>query len=498
MNSESPQSSPPIYLLACILLLAGALRFYGLGDESLWLDEALSWQQSSLPLGELLASIAVDVHPPLYALLLHACIALFGDGEWALRLLSAVCGTLSVALIWAVARRVTNERAALVAALLCAISLFAIRYSQEARMYALLNFLALLSMLMLLRMDDNRDPNSQSAARQAAYLAATVLMMYSHVYALFVLIAQNIYMFVRYLPGWKARPALAIKSWFGLQAMLALFFAPWLYVLLKQIGRVQTSFWINKPDLDSLVGTFELYMAVMPALLLALVIAAWAIICLFSTAKVAQPSDENFRPHNATTALLLFAWLLTPVLLPFLISQLMQPIYMPRYTIASSSAWYILVATGIACMRPAWLRTVVLALLVVGMGGALPFYYGKLSKTNWPAAVSYVENGAAAGDLVLFHNPDVIVPYRYYAKRTDLELRTVIAEQSWQAAGVSIQDKPDVRPLVGERRQVWLVSGYDAKTAISEIELLNQLGSKLGTVKGQEFSAIRVFRFTSQ
>ena len=131
------------------------------------------------------------------------------------------------------------------------------------------------------------------------------------------------------------------------------------------------------------------------------------------------------------------------------------------------------------------------------MAGALPVYYAGQTKTDWPAAVSFVEDNAGPGDLVLFHNPDVLIPYSYYAKRDDLILQTVVAKDTWQAAGVTDTRKPDVREQAQLHQQVWLVSGYDVKTAITEIEIVNQLANVQKPVGGREFSAIRVFQFTA-
>ena len=497
MTSDSPANSRT-YLLAPLLALGlgAALRFFDLDTESLWLDEALSWQQASLPIGELMRSIAVDVHPPLYALLLHAVISVFGDSEWALRLLSAVCVTASVWLTWAVCRRLHSDFAACIASLLCAISLFAIQYSQEARMYALMNSLALASMLMLLRISSGHPKQSSTnTLDMAGYILATGLLMYSHVYGLFVVIAQNIYMGARYLPGMPPTPALSKKTWLGLQTILAVIFLPWLYVLTAQIARVQSSFWIDRPDIASLVKTFEMYVGVMPALFLAAIAAMWAMFTLLRPGTDTNPGADSMNPRHC--ALFLAAWLLTPILLPYLISQFLQPIYMPRYTIASSSAWFMLVAIGIASLNYRWLRYGLLSLLLVSMSLALPYYFINNTKTDWPAVVSFVEENAAAGDLVLFHNPDVLVPYRYYATRDDLVLSSVVPAEIWQAAGVTDKTKPDVRGQARRHTQVWLVSGYDLKTAITEIEIVNQLVSVHPSQGGQEFTAIRVFRFAA-
>lgn len=181
--------------------------------------------------------------------------------------------------------------------------------------------------------------------------------------------------------------------------------------------------------------------------------------------------------------------------MPFLVSQFTQPIYLSRYTIACASAWFILAAIGIDSLQNALLRYGLLIVLVVVLAGALPVYYLNDSKTDWPAVVEHVESQASPGDLVVFHYPNVLVPYRYYIGRDDLVLATVVAANTWQAADVVDDHLPDVRPLAREHQQVWLVSGYDVNTAITELEIVNQLAEVHQPLGGREFSAIRVFRF---
>ena len=78
--------------LAFILIVAAVLRFYDLDRTSIWLDEAISWKQASLPFLEMLAATARDKNPPLHNIILNLTIALFGDSETALRAPSALLG----------------------------------------------------------------------------------------------------------------------------------------------------------------------------------------------------------------------------------------------------------------------------------------------------------------------------------------------------------------------------------------------------------------------
>ena len=75
-------------------LLGGALRAWRLGSPALTSDEAMSWRLASYPLAGMLPQASLerataDVHPPVYHLVLHLWLRLWGDGPLALRGLSS-------------------------------------------------------------------------------------------------------------------------------------------------------------------------------------------------------------------------------------------------------------------------------------------------------------------------------------------------------------------------------------------------------------------------
>jgi 4-amino-4-deoxy-L-arabinose transferase-like glycosyltransferase len=136
--------------IAPILLLGFAVRVIGLGASDLWLDEAVSAYISRKPTLDILAYSATHIreHPPGYYLLLHGWIGLAGDGEFALRLLSAFGGVLAIALAAALANRWFGRAAGVLAGLLMAVNPMAVQYATDARMYSWVMALTLLAVLL--------------------------------------------------------------------------------------------------------------------------------------------------------------------------------------------------------------------------------------------------------------------------------------------------------------------------------------------------------------
>ncbi|HRL14426.1 MAG TPA: glycosyltransferase family 39 protein, partial [Aggregatilineales bacterium] len=127
----------PVLALAVVLLAAG-LRLHLLGAQSLWNDEGSSYVQATRTFSAIADNAARDIHPPGYYWMLAAWRALTGESEFALRALSAFASIMTVALTYAIGRRLMNPWAGVFAAALVALNTFAIYYAQEARMYALL------------------------------------------------------------------------------------------------------------------------------------------------------------------------------------------------------------------------------------------------------------------------------------------------------------------------------------------------------------------------
>lgn len=136
--------------LLAILLLGVILRLIHL-DMVLWGDEVATWAFSRRqPLVEMLAYSLNDPTPPLYYILMHFFIRLLGVSKEMLRLPSVFLGVALLPVVyWSVRVASFQKIDALLATLLVATSSMLIYYSQEARAYALLAFLGVLSVGML-------------------------------------------------------------------------------------------------------------------------------------------------------------------------------------------------------------------------------------------------------------------------------------------------------------------------------------------------------------
>jgi len=177
---------PGWWPLAVITLLAALLRFSTLGLQSFWYDEAFTpVHVLHAGLGATLRGVAhTENTPPLWYLLAWADARVFGTGAIALRWPSALAGTVTVPVAWAIARQLSPRRAVAIAtAALVAVNPLLVWYSQEARAYGLFVLMAALAMLCFLRA-----LHEPTRGRMAAFALSGSLALLTHYFALFLLI----------------------------------------------------------------------------------------------------------------------------------------------------------------------------------------------------------------------------------------------------------------------------------------------------------------------
>ena len=185
----SPKFSLRKALILCaIVLLAFALRLYRLDAPWLRWDEGWSIGLGSLSWPEIPRVAALEVHPPLFYLLLKPWLWL-GKSSFSVRFFAVIGGVLLVPLGYAVARRWSGrEQVGWLAALYMATAPLLVYYEQVARMYPLCALLLLLSAYFLLRaLEKGRTRD------YVAFVLVSTAALYTFYYNAFVLAALMAY-----------------------------------------------------------------------------------------------------------------------------------------------------------------------------------------------------------------------------------------------------------------------------------------------------------------
>ncbi len=477
-----------IMLLTGVLITAAIPRIYDLGGESLWLDESFSWYISSHSISKLLSAVLrIDFNPPLYYIILHYWTKFFGISEISLRMPSVIYSITGIALFYFITAWLTRRSIALIATLIAALTLYDIRFAQEARAYALLNCLSAVSILAYLKLLRN-----YSGRWLTIYLIGSALLLYSHPYGIFPIVTQNIHWLL--LMFRRVSHELSWKRWIALQSALIILFLPWIQQALTVVQKVNSGHAVSpKPGLAEIWTVFlkiGAYHTPFTALLLITGALSW-----LPTFRARHLRQESSQPGG----LLFFVsiWFFSGLLLPFIASYLFSVNYSHRYVIIMSYPLYLLIALGISNIpvRPGrWCLT----LLILGFS-LVPIYryYPKVQKEQWRDAVAYVENHAQPGSTILFHAAYCLdFPYAYYAHSNDLKLKYFPIQKVLEHTELS---KPkamqvEIEPLLTPGSPTWLVESH-GETSDPDGLLLQALETRLGTPKRTAFMDITIYQY---
>jgi mannosyltransferase len=375
-----------------LLAISLAYKARGLGS-AYWIDEGLSVGIGSHPFFDIPGLLIQDGSPPLYYMLLHVWMSWFGTSEFATQSLSALIGLLCVpAAFWA-GNVMFGRRVGWAAAALAAVNPFLTIHAYEARMYALMILLGIVT----------------SAAFVLAYLqrkrawlpvfgVLLAAMLYTHNWALFFGAACA----VAFAWLWRCAPAAERRPLlrdgligFGVTTLLYL---PWLPTLASQAKHTGAP-WSIRPMFDELIfGTGTTIGGRGPSVALALA-AGIAI-----SAMAAQKRLRDLR--TTQTLLILFAG---AVLFAFVSSQI-SPAWASRYLAVALGPLLLFAAATLvnADKLGLWALAIFVAICV------LPQPVHLTDPSDEKLVAQDVKAFMQPGDLVLLTHPERVPIMRHY------------------------------------------------------------------------------------
>ncbi len=142
------------FILIIIFFVSLILRLIHItAPTGLWFDElfCLISVKKSFPFGIIENLILHDDQMPLYYLILHIWIKIFGDSDTNLRLFSVISGSLIIPIIYLAGKELDSKKTGIIAAAFIAINSFLIYYSQEVRLYSFLSLLSAFTLLLIIK-----------------------------------------------------------------------------------------------------------------------------------------------------------------------------------------------------------------------------------------------------------------------------------------------------------------------------------------------------------
>ncbi len=371
-------------LLMAILLAASVVRLVQLGQSSLWNDEVVTMRLARTQGPSALLGLLQEIdatRAPLHPLLLQRWIALLGPADLSGRAFSALCGIVTVALVYWIGLETFDRATGLWASWLCALSPLLVYYSREVRMYALLVLLTCLGWGCLFA--QRRAPRPWWLW---VYGLSLIALGYTHPLGLLMVAALGLASVLNHRAF-----GISWRGWLLTHAAVGLALVPW-------VGR----YFDHEPE--SVTGLLPLrFLFGMPIGFLGgnsgvLLLFALLIVLGQGVVRRAEQGRRRLGLEDPVACGSLVIWLVLPPLVLYAYSRVAQPIFGPaRYTLFSGPAYLILVARGLARL-PAVLRYPVAAgSAALSVMLLLSMVFRPDLKADWRGAAAFLDQQGSTG-----------------------------------------------------------------------------------------------------
>lgn len=376
--------------LFLILLLAFLIRLINL-NQSLWLDEAISATTvEKYDVVQILTKfIGGDVHPPLYYLVLDIWSNFFGFSEVSLRMPSIIFAILTCLFIYKIGKKITTEKISQVAALLFALNPLSIYYSQEVRMYSMTTFLATLAIYGLVSKKNWLFIVGFTGALYTDYLPILMLPIF-------------------------------LVTNFKSALISLLLFVPWLPVFFRQLSAGASLASLN-PEWGNVVGGGNLKNLILTYVKFIFGRVSLENKILYAVISAVVGLEYFFILIKAKNKIL-WAWLLVPIILGFIIS-LRVPIFGYHRFLFVVPAFCLLLALGAKRSVSRITFVTVISFMSIIFFNLNPSFH----REDWRSAINYIEQNPGT---VIMPSRAQAAPIYYYAPslivqdKENLNLRT--------------------------------------------------------------------------
>lgn len=375
-------------VLIGIIVFAALLRVYHIDFQSVWLDElhTLNETNPAFSFSQVYDEvISGEQMPPPYFLIMHVLFKWFGYTSIVLRSFSVITGVFGVVAMYVMGKEIHSKRAGLYAALLTTVNFFQIYYSQEGRPYVLLFLTTVFSFYFILRFI--KSPSYKTAI---VYALFAVMMIYSHFFALFALVAQAIILlYYIYRPFQVSSKKFFIYCCVSGLAIVLLYI-PCLSILLTNVAR--TSFWIPPATLETYKNIFKDFFGHSGVIIYAMIIfiAAYYFI-LFKNKDVKE--ENNTQRNYRLGAFILTTWLVITIAIPAIRSYISVPMIISRYFINVLPIVLIMAAIVLDSIRNPIVRNTILAVIILFSLKNIIYdkkYYSTIAKSQFREVTDFI------------------------------------------------------------------------------------------------------------
>ncbi len=432
-------------ILIIVVLVGAFFRIYNLNEQSLWLDEGVTYYNSSGEnLGEVWTKTSnLDQSPPGFYFLMHGVLKLFGENEFVFRLIPVMFGLLSIVFLYLLLSAMFNEETALFAAFLLAINPFHIGFSMEARMYVLLALEAIMALyfLYMAMRNDNR-----GYQWWGLFTATIIAGVYTHNFFFFVLLALGIVFLLLLFDAEKIWGKLLMAVLSGI--IMTISYIPWIPHFLKQLAVER--YWMAENKFSDVKDYLLAFMSDNKYLLItAFALSALGVIWAFAHKKSVAHRQNIFAV--VTLGMFLFVGMMAPLGY----SLAFEPILKIRYVVYLVPVLMGLIAVGLYALRrlhysiPVAILAIFTFLLMPWQSSDYPIEFGE----DFRGLVEIVKENPAP---VVVHTPSVAHVINFYNKGS-FEVKPFPYSDDLTTYNIEESSRNKYRDLLRELDEFYLV-----------------------------------------
>jgi mannosyltransferase len=399
---------PPVVTFGVMLI--------GITVPSYWRDEAATLAAVKRPFGALIQMLGnVDAVHGAYYMLTWVIVQMFGTGELALRMSSAIAMAVAAGFVAAIGRRLVSPRAGLAAGVLFAVVPDISLYGQDARSYAMVTAVATIASYVLIRALGAA--HGHQRRWWITYAISIALLGILNIFGLLLLAghaATILLRMIRAQPG-QSRKALLLR-WITAACIAVIVASPLMVLGWMQRGQLS---WLTAPgyagltSVTKLIGPPIMTLVVVGALVAGLVV------------TVIRSPGRQLPAWFSTLPALCLPWLILPPAI-LLIGSVVTPVYNFRYILFCAPAAVLLGGAGLAALGRIAGTAALVVVTILGLNTQIFYRTPGGHGDNIRQADRLIAATAKPGDMVLYTNDNAesfgaAYPYGL-GKLTNIEL----------------------------------------------------------------------------
>lgn len=394
------KSIPTKYYIYLIFFINFGFKLINLTAEPIWYDECFSIFYSQQPFSNILDVSKWEPPPPLFNLILHCWIKLFGVSEFGVRLFPALFSSLAGVVLYLFLKKFTTTRIAVTASVLYLFSDISFYYAQEVRCYSFVLFMSIVSAWVFIELVSK--PNYKIAAGLG--LTYYILIM-THYLAFFILLFQGIVFLIFFRKPLFKYYSISV-------GVFLLLITHWIPRMLEVARGDGNNHWLKSPAPDQLLQLiYDLNNGSTQLTILGLFAGISILVIMIKR----LPLFEN----KETKVIFMYSICISivTVLLSFFISA-MVPIFLDRYLLFTLVGFVIFFSV---CISSLPVRDSYYYILLAAIG-LFAFQRVKLDvptrKMDYRSAVSFVKQQQDSSSAVFIQTDDVMPLFVYYYDRS--------------------------------------------------------------------------------